>query len=100
MIGVTINQPLVVAQQQKIVVIGTNVNHEEEYVDIIYKILNENGEVVKTGTERFANPGIGESFWQEYAHKEDAYKELFRRLGINDEIPEIPDTLTNNVVGE
>lgn len=98
MIGVTVNQPLVVAQKQKIIITRVILEHEEEYVEVYYKVEDENGVVVKSGNERFANPLKGEEFYSEYATKNTPYEKLFERLGLNESIPEIPDTLTNNPI--
>lgn len=92
--SITINQPLVVATTQSVQIISTSINHREAFVEVFYEIRNENGDVVKSDSERFTGQEA-ESFWQEYTSKQSVYEILMDKLGFEVVVPEMPDTLAN-----
>lgn len=92
--SIKINQPLVVATTQAIEIISTSINHREGFIEVFYEVRNQNGDVVKSDTERFTGQEA-ENFWQEYTSKQSVYELLVAKLGFVVEVPEMTDTLIN-----
>lgn len=89
---IQINQPLVKAQTQDLLITKTEVNHEEGVIDITYVIKNELGDVVEGKTIRFAGQEA-EDFWTAFTSKTALYELLVAKIGLNVTVPEMPDVI-------
>lgn len=92
MSSVIINQPLVVATTQELLVNSINVNFEEGTIDVSVVIKNENGEVVKGFSHRFAGEKAS-AFWTGFVSKKAMYEMLLLDLGIQVEVQEMEDVI-------